>query len=219
MYDAVLLDLYDTFAWSAWRVWQQTLADRLGVTYEEVGRAFDATRPIRSIGTYADATEDLAVVVRETGVRVSPEELATLRDLEREQIEESLNLYDDSLPVLRALRARGVKTALVSNCSHNTKPGVERLGLYDEFDAVILSYELGVRKPDPAIYRAALEALGGPAPERSVFVDDQPPYCDGAASLGLDAMVIFRPNQPSEGTPASSNGHRAITDLTTLIPI
>ena len=50
MYDAVLLDLYDTFAWSAWPVWQQTLAEHLGVTYEEVGRAFDATRPIRPCG-------------------------------------------------------------------------------------------------------------------------------------------------------------------------
>lgn len=217
MYDAVLLDLYDTFAWSAWPVWQQTLAEHLGVTYEVVGRAFDATRPIRSVGTYADATEDLEAVVREIEAVLSPGELATLRALEQAQIEQSLYLYDDSLPVVRALRERGVKTALVSNCSHNTKPGVERLGLYDEFDAVILSFEVGIRKPDPGIYRAALDALGRPAPERSVFVDDQPPYCDGAAALGMDAMVIFRPNQPPEGTPAASNGHRAITDLSALI--
>src|SRR4029077_20688417 len=126
-------------------------------------------------------------------------------------------LYDDSLPVVRALRGRGVKTALVSNCSHNTKPGVERLGLYEEFDAVILSFELGIRKPAPGIYRAALDALGHPAPERSVFVDDQPAYCDGAAALGMEAMVIFRPNQPPEGTPASSDGHRAIADLSALM--
>src|SRR4029077_20383465 len=192
MYDAVLLDLYDTFAWSAWPVWQHAPADHLGVTYEEVGRAFDATRPIRSVGTYADATEDLEAVVREIGVALTPEELTTLRNLERTQIEQSLYLYDDSLPVVRALRGRGVKTALVSNCSHNTKPGVERLGLYEEFDAVILSFELGIRKPAPGIYRAALDALGHPAPERSVFVDDQPAYCDGAAALGVEAVGFFR---------------------------
>ena len=69
----------------------------------------------------------------------------------------SVRPYDDSLEVVRALRGRGVPTALVSNCSHNTRPIVARLGLEQEFDAVILSFEVGVMKPDPEIYREALE--------------------------------------------------------------
>ena len=217
MYDAVLVDLYDTFGWSEWRDWQHTLAAELGVSYEEMGRAFDATRPARSVGSFADATADLAVVAGAAGVQLTPERLAELHAMEHARIEESLFVYEDSIPVIRELRSRGVKTALVSNCSHNTRPGVDRLGLEDEFDAVILSFEVRARKPDPAIYRIALERLGDPAPERSAFVDDQPPYCDGAAALGMDAFVIFRPNQPAEGTPASTNGHPAITDLTALL--
>ena len=59
---------------------------------------------------------------------------------------------------------RGVPTALVSNCSHNTRPIVDRLGLEREFDAVILSFEVGAMKPDPAIYREALARLGDPDP-------------------------------------------------------
>jgi putative hydrolase of the HAD superfamily len=216
MYDAVLLDLYDTVAWSEWHAWQRSLAAALGVTFEEVGRAFDVTRPARSIGANPDATADLAAVIEETGVQVTPARLAEIRAMEIAEIEQSLHLYEDSLPVVRELRARGTKTVLVSNCSHNTKPGVERLGLAREFDVVILSYEVRVRKPQPEIYRLALERASVPA-ERAVFVDDQSGYCDGAAEVGLDTYLILRPNQAAEGNPTNTNGHREIADLTALL--
>lgn len=216
-FDAVLLDLYDTIAWSEWQAWQRLLAQELNVSFEALGWALDATRPSRSVGANADAEADLAAVIHEAGVYVSPARLDELRNLEANEIGRSLNLYDDALPVVAELRARGVKTALVSNCSHNTRPGVDRLHLDEAFDAVILSFEVRARKPDPAIYRAALTALGDPAPERSVFVDDQVPYCDGAAALGLVAYLILRENQAAEGIAPNPNGHRVIGDLTILL--
>jgi putative hydrolase of the HAD superfamily len=216
-YDAVLLDLYDTVAWSGWHAWQERLSQELGLSFAALGRAFDVTRPSRSVGANADAEADLAAVVHEAGVTISPSRLAELRVLETNEVERSLNLYEDSLPVVRELRARGVKTALVSNCSHNTRPGVDRHHLNDAFDAVILSFEVRARKPDPAIYRAALATLGDPAPGRSVFVDDQAPYCDGAAALGLDTYLILRENQAAEGPAPNLNGHRVIEDLTVLL--
>ncbi len=216
MYDAVLLDLYDTVVWSEWHAWQRTLADALGLPFAEIGRAFDVTRPSRSVGTYADAAADLAAVIDAAGVRVTPARLAELRAMEQAGIEQSINLYEDSLPVVRELRAHGVKTVLVSNCSHNTKPGVKRLGLAREFDLVILSFEVRARKPDPRIYRSALDGVRVAA-ERAVFVDDQADYCDGAAALGMDTYLILRPNQAAEGVQANVNGHRVIADLTALL--
>ncbi len=190
-YRTVLLDLYDTFAWADWHRWQETLAYELGVSSAEIGRAFDVTRPARSVGAYADATADLSAVIREVRLDVAPERIEELRRLERSIIGNGLRLYEDSLPVLRELRSRGVKTALISNCSHDTRPAVDRVGLETEFDAVILSFEVGARKPQPAIYRAALERLDVTA-EGAVFVDDQPAYCDGAAALGIDTLLISR---------------------------
>jgi putative hydrolase of the HAD superfamily len=216
-YDAVMLDLYDTVAWSQWHVWQGRLAQELGIDFAALGRAFSVTRPSRSVGANESAEEDLAAVIHEAGLKVSPTRLAELRVLESSEIEQSLNLYEDSLPVLGELRARGVRTALVSNCSHNTRPGVDRHHLEDVFDAVILSFEVRSRKPDPEIYRAALAALGDPAPGRSVFVDDQAPYCDGAAALGLETCLILRENQAAEGFAPNLNGHRVIEDLTALL--
>ncbi len=51
----------------------------------------------------------------------------------------------------------------------------------------ILSHEVGLRKPDPAIYRKALE-MSGTAPEETVFVDDLKPNVDAAADLGMIAI-------------------------------
>jgi HAD superfamily hydrolase (TIGR01509 family) len=139
-----------------------------------------------------------------------------LLEMER-AMAESVQLYDDSLEVLRALRERGVPTALVSNCSHNTRPIVDRLGLEAEFDAVILSFEIGGMKPDPAIYREALARVGDPDPSRSVFVDDQVRYCDGAAAVGLQTFLILRAEEALEGRPFDMNGHRPIETLTALL--
>lgn len=215
-YRTVLVDLYDTFAWSDWATWQRALSGELGVDHDEVGRAFDVTRPSRSVGANVDAAADLSAVLAEIGMEVAPERLEALRVLERELIQDALHPYEDSLPVLRELRARGVRTALVSNCSHNTRPSVDRLRLEDEFDAVILSFEVGARKPDPAIYLEALRRLGA-GPQGAVFVDDQAEFCDGAAAVGLDTYLIARPNPSLEGRGRHAGRHRTIEDLTALL--
>lgn len=215
-YDAVLLDLYDTLVWSDWYAWQGRLADRLGVSRERVGRAFDLTRPARSTGANPDIEGDLVQVLEAADVEPTPEVVAEVLELER-RMAESVQLYDDSLEVARALRERGVATAVVSNCSHNTRPIVARLGLEREFDAVVLSVEVGAMKPDPAIYREALARLGDPDPGESVFVDDQVGYCDGAAALGLQTFLILRPEEAAEGRPANMNGHRPIESLRALL--
>ena len=216
-YDAVLLDLYDTLVWSDWLAWQRKLSERLGVSPEAMGEAFTLTRPARSKGANADAVADMAAVVLAAGHEPDADLVAELIALEGEAMRDRVHLYDDSLDVVRRLRARGVKTALVSNCSYNTRPIVERLQLEDEFDAVILSFEVGSMKPEPEIYRIALEAVGDSDAGHAVFVDDQVLYCDGAEAVGLDTYLIFRPEEALEGRPASTNGHRVIQDLTPLL--
>ena len=61
----------------------------------------------------------------------------------------------------------------------------ETLGL---FERVLTSHELGMRKPEARIYRAALEALGVPA-ERSLFIDDKASNVEAAREVGMDAFV------------------------------
>ena len=217
-YDAVLLDLYDTLVWSDWHSWQGRMSDLLGISDDDMGRAFSLTRPDRSVGANPDVEADMRAVLAAADVEPTAELLAQVLTLEHDMAE-SVRLYDDSLEVVRALRQRGVPIALVSNCSHNTRPIVDRLGLEREFDVVILSFEVGAMKPDPRIYREALARIGDPDPARCVFVDDQVRYCDGAAAIGLQTYVILRPEEALEGRPLDMNGHRPIETLEPLLDL
>ncbi len=82
---------------------------------------------------------------------------------------------------VRRFRAAGIKTALVSNSWAREDYDAD---LHALFDAVVLSGDLGIRKPDPEIYRHAVETLGLP-PERCVFVDDLGGNLKPAKALGM----------------------------------
>lgn len=213
--DAVLLDLYDTIARTRWGQLSDRISEELGVEKADLFRAYELTRAARGVGTYGSVEGDMAAIVEAVGVDTDPALLGRLLAMERAFSETGVELYEDSLPVVRELRSRGIKTALISNCSHSTRPIVDRLGIEEEFDEILLSFEVGIHKPDAGIYREALRRLGGIEPVRAVFVDDQPPYCDGAAALGIETFLIDR---SGDGTP-DVNGHRVIRDLRALLAV
>jgi epoxide hydrolase-like predicted phosphatase len=89
------------------------------------------------------------------------------------------------LAVVRRARAAGVRTGLLSNSWGFDYP---RDGWPGLLDAVVISGEVGLRKPDPAIYALAAERLGLP-PEAIVFVDDLPPNVRAASEAGMTAVL------------------------------
>lgn len=107
-----------------------------------------------------------------------------------------------------AARAGGIRTALLSNSWGLNYPreGWDRL-----FDAVVISGEVGLRKPDPAIFRHTARLLGLP-PAQCVFVDDLAPNVQGAADVGMvgvhhtdvdrtlvELEILFGPRWPALG--------------------
>ena len=82
-------------------------------------------------------------------------------------------------------------TAFVSNCADNTRPHLELTGLSGLVDELVLSCEVGVAKPYPGIFEIALDRLGVAAAD-TLFVDDQPAFCEAAAGLGIRAVLIDR---------------------------
>jgi putative hydrolase of the HAD superfamily len=89
---------------------------------------------------------------------------------------------------VRAARAAGVRTALLSNSWGDERYDREQLA--ELFDAWVISGEVGIRKPDPAIYELAAERIGLP-PEQCVFVDDLPGNLKPARAIGM-ATVVHR---------------------------
>ena len=143
--------------------------------------------------------------------REDPAALADLRELETGRIEEHeferrfaerLGLEDatdlidgmfrgmkPSAPMVAAVRAAlasGVRTGLLSN-SWSTSH-YDRALLTELFDAVVISAEVGLHKPQPEIYLLASKRLGV-EPEQCVFIDDLRENCAGAEAVGMTAIL------------------------------
>ena len=97
-----------------------------------------------------------------------------------------LAIYEDSMTslVTRA-HAAGIRTALLSNSWGND---YDRTDWDEMFDAVVISGEVGMRKPEREIFELALDRIGLPAAE-CVFVDDVPHNVEAAAEAGLVGIV------------------------------
>lgn len=106
-----------------------------------------------------------------------------------------LAVYEESMTslVTRA-HASGVRTLLLSNSWGNE---YDRSHWHAMFDSVVISGEVGMRKPDREIFELALERIGLPAQE-CVFVDDMPPNVAAAVNVGL-VGILHRSFQETAG--------------------
>jgi putative hydrolase of the HAD superfamily len=102
----------------------------------------------------------------------------------------SIKLYEGVIPMLARLRKK-YRLALVSNCAAGTREIIDSLGLTKFFEAVVLSYEVGVRKPDRRIYLEALRRMGL-APEKCIFVADEISDLEGARSVAMITMLVHQ---------------------------
>jgi HAD superfamily hydrolase (TIGR01509 family) len=96
--------------------------------------------------------------------------------------------HGGAVGALERLSAAGLALACVSNWDASLAGQLERAGLRRLFVTVVSSAEAGAPKPDPAVFRLALERLGT-APERTLHVGDEEADRDGAGAAGL----LFEP--------------------------
>jgi HAD superfamily hydrolase (TIGR01509 family) len=109
--------------------------------------------------------------------------------------------FDDTVPVLQELKARGIKIAVLSNIGLDIRERLHRIGVADVIDDVVLSYEVGVVKPEPGIFAHALELLDLPASE-VLMVGDSWRHDGGGAALGIRTLLLPRTSGPIHGLDA-----------------
>jgi putative hydrolase of the HAD superfamily len=100
--------------------------------------------------------------------------------------------YPEVPAALARLRAGGARLAVVSNWDVSLHDVLERTELRALVDAVVISAELGVAKPDPAIFRAALRRLGAAAHQALHVGDSVEHDVAGARAAGLEAVLVAR---------------------------
>lgn len=113
--------------------------------------------------------------------------------------------YPDTAPTMAALRAAGVKVAVVSNIGFDLRPLFAAWGLDELVDAFVLSYEVGRCKPDPGIFLRACGMLGVD-PEQALMVGDTPADA-GAVAAGCAVLVL------PAADAGRANGLGAVLDL------
>jgi putative hydrolase of the HAD superfamily len=157
-------------------------------------------------------------LLREFDLEIDDEELGRFLEAEHAAWDPARRLAAHTHALLEALRDRGLKLGLVSNAFD---PGwllhrdLEQMGLAQRLDFSVFSSEVGKRKPHPAIFERALEALGVEA-ERALFVGDRL-YEDvrGAGELGMTTVqaLWFRADEHPDGREPD---HRAFTQMEVL---
>lgn len=137
----------------------------------------------------------LPLLTQEAGIETFAEDLGLahlIPMMRRELAQEiaSLRLFDDVETTLRGLRAQGRKIAICSNLAAEYGPFVRRL--LPMAEAYIFSYELGIKKPDPAIYEAVCSRVSC-KPRDVLFIgDSKRADFDGPRSFGMQARLIDR---------------------------
>ena len=102
------------------------------------------------------------------------------------------NMWTTQNPAMLAwqlqLKQHGLRTAILSNMGDSVLESIEReFDWLPRFDVLIWSYQLGMAKPEAAIYRHTLEKLGT-LPGETLFIDDKAANIDAARALGMIAI-------------------------------
>ena len=99
-------------------------------------------------------------------------------------IRENLNV----ITLIHQLQKEGFKIILISNSIPETQYSIENSQISSFFDGFVLSNLVGLRKPDPKIYKLACETYGL-KPEETLMIDDNSENLKGAKSVGLKTMI------------------------------
>jgi putative hydrolase of the HAD superfamily len=200
---ALLVDLYNTLV-SGQSDGRRAMVEKMGTDLGVDPRAFAYATwkawPERMRGMHGDlATETAALAARVSGHPTEAAiEAAVARRLDFAR--SAMRPEPSALAVIAAIRAAGWRVAIVSNCTLDSADAIRDSVLAGAVDALVLSAEAGIGKPDPEIYRMALDQLDVDDPAESVYLGDgADDELRGAARIGLRVIktVQFADTDPS----------------------
>jgi putative hydrolase of the HAD superfamily len=193
-YSGVLFDLFGTLI-APFRMREhmdalRECAHQLGISFDDCHRYWGETFPRRARGEFASVTDNFNWIARQLGQRLAPQALTKAEAVYERFTTAGLVPVAGALETLAWLRARGLRLGLVSNCA----PDIPRLWstsvFAPYFDHCAFSCQVGAVKPEPAIYRAALDALGL-CPEQTLYIGDgSDEELSGAARCGMQPVLI-----------------------------
>ena len=154
----------------------------------DIKSAFSALYRNSSKGEMKDLEEFWSILLKKLGISEDKKLIDGLDEVRNRYYLPAVRLYDGVFSVLSFLEKKYLLT-LVSNCGVGTRNLLEYVGLTKFFEHIILSYEVGVRKPDSRIYTEALRRTGLKA-NQCVFVADEISDLEGARNVGMATLLV-----------------------------
>lgn len=224
---AVVFDFYGTLAPGRSTAEQvaarSSQAAALGVDPARFDAELSATTDERFRGAGGDLDGSLRWVAARLGATPRDDQLAACVAVRRATERRFGEPRPEAEPVLRALRSRGLRVGVISDCSAELPEYFPDLPIAPYVDAAVFSFVTGHRKPDPSNYLDCCATLGVP-PESCLYVGDGGSNeLAGARSVGMRAVhldVEAERGGPVYGRHASWDGEviTSLTDVLALVP-
>lgn len=189
MIKAVIFDMYETLItlYNSPNYFGPHMAKDAGIPVEKFKEIWSPMEGDRSIGKIS-LEEILELILRKNNCY--SEEL--LNKLVEKRVwakaECFKHLHEEIIPMLQALKEQGIKIGLISNCFSEEAKLIRESILFSFFDAAMLSYEQGVKKPDEEIYKRCMKELQVEPKECLYIGDGGSNELEAANGLGLRAL-------------------------------
>jgi putative hydrolase of the HAD superfamily len=222
---AVLFDLVGTLTTAVSSAQRNKAHDRVAAA---LGAPPDAYLQVllgsyveRASGRRGSMEQTMRWVAQHSGA--DPSEVQLIRACALRRVAERAHLRprSDAVRVLATLRSRGIRTAVVSDCTHEVPTAWPTFPLAPYVEAPVFSVEVGACKPDPAMYAVACERLGV-QPEHCLYVGDGGSReLTGARQAGMYAVRLVAPDSDRHVAYLSERGWTGpvISSLAGVLPI
>lgn len=214
-YRAVLFDFFGTLTTAVTRgSWQARVARHLGCDPDAFIELLNHSFRVRARGSFGTPEATLRWVCAQLGSDPTPAAVRAAHRARVVGVRADLRLRPDAVATLTEARARGLRTAVVSDCTYELPDVLPRLPVAGLLDTCVYSVEVGECKPHPAMYAAACHRLQV-APGECLYIGDGGGQeLTGAVAVGMDAVrlatpdlrahLVFRPDREFSGPSAPS---------------
>lgn len=199
---AVIFDMYETLIthFNTPLYFGAQMAQEAGILIEKFLPLWRSTEDDRTVGKLA-LEEVLSMILKENHCysEALVNKMAEKRTATK--VELFKHLHSEIIPMLQALKEKGILVGLISNCYFEEASVIRKSQLFPYFDGVYLSCEQGVKKPDEEIFRRCMEELSV-QPEECVYVGDGGSYeLETAKGLGMKAVQAVWYLKEGSGQP------------------
>lgn len=189
MIRAVIFDMFETLIthYNSPLYFGKQMSEDSGVPEDKFYALWHPTEQDRTVGKLT-FEEVLEMILRENHCYSEKllKEIAEKRMAAKEEC--FRHLHTEIIPMLSALRKRGLHVGLISNCFSEEAVVIRRSELFPYFDSIYLSYEQGIQKPDEEIYQRCMDGFSVKA-EECLYVGDGGSYeLETARKLGMNAV-------------------------------